>query len=282
MKSLFNLILVPTLLLSTSCNGQIKNIKTLSLKIDGNCKICEKTIETAANKKNIAKLVWDKNTKTASVSFDATKTSEDEILKRIALAGYDNEKFLAPDKAYGNLPECCKYDRARKKTEAKSGVVVSTTDQSKITNTQNTSVNQLKIIFDSYFDLKNSLVKTDNKSAIIKAENLSSAISKIEMNKLEGNQHAIWMKVYKDLVSETNKVAKSNNIEEQRMAFIQLSEKIYELIKVANFDFPVYYQHCPMYNDNKGANWLSLESSIKNPYYGSQMLSCGKTLETIK
>jgi hypothetical protein len=66
------------------------------------------------------------------------------------------------------------------------------------------------------------------------------------------------------------------------MAFMQVSEKMHELIKVANFDFPVYYQHCPMYNDNKGANWLSLESSVKNPYYGSQMLSCGKTIETIK
>jgi hypothetical protein len=37
-----------------------------------------------------------------------------------------------------------------------------------------------------------------------------------------------------------------------------------------------------MYNDGKGANWLSKESAIKNPYYGSQMLSCGKTVETIK
>jgi hypothetical protein len=37
-----------------------------------------------------------------------------------------------------------------------------------------------------------------------------------------------------------------------------------------------------MYNDGKGANWLSKESTIKNPYYGSQMLTCGKTVETIK
>jgi hypothetical protein len=37
-----------------------------------------------------------------------------------------------------------------------------------------------------------------------------------------------------------------------------------------------------MYNNGKGANWLSKEILIKNPYYGSQMLSCGKTVETIK
>jgi hypothetical protein len=30
------------------------------------------------------------------------------------------------------------------------------------------------------------------------------------------------------------------------------------------------------------ANWLSKENAVKNPYYGSQMLTCGKTVETIK
>jgi hypothetical protein len=35
-------------------------------------------------------------------------------------------------------------------------------------------------------------------------------------------------------------------------------------------------------NGGKGANWVSKDNTIKNPYYGSQMLSCGKTLETIK
>ena len=57
---------------------------------------------------------------------------------------------------------------------------------------------------------------------------------------------------------------------------------MYELIKVSKPKDAVYYQHCPMYNNGKGANWLSKESAIKNPYYGSQMLTCGSTVETIK
>ena len=61
-----------------------------------------------------------------------------------------------------------------------------------------------------------------------------------------------------------------------------LSKNIYELIKVSKSAGTVYYQFCPMANDGKGANWLSKESAIKNPYYGSQMLTCGKTVETIK
>jgi len=31
----------------------------------------------------------------------------------------------------------------------------------------------------------------------------------------------------------------------------------------------------------KKAVWLSNEKAIKNPYYGSQMLTCGKVVETI-
>jgi len=57
---------------------------------------------------------------------------------------------------------------------------------------------------------------------------------------------------------------------------------MYDLIKTTKPETPVYYQHCPMANGGKGANWLSKENAVKNPYYGSQMLTCGKTVETIK
>ena len=57
---------------------------------------------------------------------------------------------------------------------------------------------------------------------------------------------------------------------------------MYELIKVSKHTEIIYYQQCPMYNDGKGANWLSKESVIKNPYFGSMMISCGKTVETLK
>ena len=87
-----------TLLLSVTIAGaQIKNATTETVKIYGNCGMCKTTIETAGNLKKVAKVEWNKDTKMATLTYDATKTSQDEILKRIALAGYDNDKFLAPD-----------------------------------------------------------------------------------------------------------------------------------------------------------------------------------------
>lgn len=112
-----------TLLLSiTIGNAQIKNAKTETVKVYGNCGMCKKTIETAANLKNATKVDWNVETKMLTMTYDTKKTNPDEILKRIALAGYDSDKFLAPDAVYDKLHGCCQYDREAKtavKVEAK-------------------------------------------------------------------------------------------------------------------------------------------------------------------
>ena len=76
--------------------------------------MCESTIEKAGNMKEVSMVDWNKDTKTATISYDSLKTTKDEILKKIALAGYDNESFLAPDDIYSNLAGCCQYNRAEK------------------------------------------------------------------------------------------------------------------------------------------------------------------------
>jgi copper chaperone CopZ len=123
MKSIKILMAITLLLSFTACNAQIKNAKTESVKIYGNCGMCETTIEKAGNVKKIAQVDWNKDTKMATLTYDPSKTNQDEILKRIALAGYDSEKFLAPDDVYAKLPECCQYDRV-KKTETVKAVAI--------------------------------------------------------------------------------------------------------------------------------------------------------------
>ena len=44
---------------------------------------------------------------------------------------------------------------------------------------------------------------------------------------------------------------------------------------------PIYVQRCPMADSNKGADWLSKKKEIKNPYFGSAMLKCGETIDSI-
>lgn len=278
------------LLLSvTIASAQIKNSKTETVKIYGNCGMCKTKIETAGNVKKLAKVEWDKDTKMATLTYDSSKTSQDEILKRIALAGYDSDKFLAPDATYDALHGCCQYDREAKvavSTEMK--METTTENHANHANHSDASVakqqvdNKLKVVFDTYFLLKDALVKTDGKVAATVAKDVLTALNAVKMDELAMDVHMIWMKEMKGLMADSKSISETQDIERQREIFIPFSKSIYELIKVAKYETPVYLQFCPMANDGKGANWLSKESAVKNPYYGSQMMTCGKTVETIQ
>ena len=275
-------------LLSNTAIAQIKNATTEQVKIYGNCGMCETKIEKAGNIKKIANVDWNHETQMATLTYDAKKTNQDEILKRIALVGYDSDKFLAPDDVYNNLHGCCQYDRVAKvpvkednKTTA-SSEDHSNHNHSEMITTEVQKDNQLKVIFDNYFLLKDALIASDGTKTALASKELLTAVNNVKMDKLEMEVHMVWMKVVNTIKEDAEHIADTKDIKHQRDHFTTLSKDIYTLIKAAKYEVPVYYQFCPMYSDGKGANWLSKENAVKNPYYGSMMLSCGKTVETIK
>lgn len=287
MKSKSNIFLtIIVLLLFPLCNAQTKNQKTETVKIYGNCEICESTIEKAGNLKNQSIVDWNKETKFAIISYDSLKTSKEEILKRIALAGYDSDTFLAPNDTYSNLPSCCQYERI-KQTNTKMEepkMEMTTIDHSMHSNKMDEmqDPNPLSEVYDSYFAVKDALVRTDGASASTSSKTLFTEINNVKMDKLSMDVHMAWMKVFENLKEDAEHIADIKDIGRQRDHFISLSKNIYEVMKISKQETPTYYQFCPMANDGKGANWLSKENTIKNPYYGSQMLNCGNTVETIK
>lgn len=285
---------IMALLSSTAINAQIKNTKTESVKIYGNCQMCEVTIERVGNVKNEAEVDWNKETKMATITYDANLTNPDEILKRIALAGYDSDQFLAPDKAYAMLSECCQYERINKKeaimpnssmkmeSHSNHGAEMGMKNGEKpAENMETQNAGELQPVFDRYFDLKDALVQSDGKSASTAAKALVTEIGKVKMGELEPKTHEVWMVKMKALSENAEKISESTDADDQRIYFSGLSQPMYELMKLSTAGPTVYYQKCPMYNNGKGANWLSKESSIKNPYYGSMMMTCGSTVEKI-
>jgi hypothetical protein len=137
---------------------------------------------------------------------------------------------------------------------------------------------QLKPVFDDYFAMKNALVKSDAKTTSAKAKELLSAIGVVKMDKLKAEEHTVWMKVIKKITADAKSISLNQDLKKQRETFKSLSKNTYELIKASNPAETVYYQYCPMAD----ANWLSKEKAVKNPYYGSSMLTCGNVVETIK
>lgn len=267
--------------------AQIKNAKTETVHVYGECGMCRARIAKAGNIKKVALVNWDENTKEAEITYDSEKTNTDEILKRIALAGHDNEKFLAPDDAYAKLHGCCQYERTLKAYVTQEQQKSSVPDEHSGHHTAQSNsmesaqeIPQLKQVFDHYFALKDALVKTDESTAKSKANELSKAIKEVDVAKLSKEERSQWEKYAEGFSASVDKIIAAKNISDQRKFFSELSKTVYDLAKVSKQDSPIYYQHCPMYNG--GANWLSKENTVKNPYYGSQMLTCGNVVETIK
>lgn len=287
MKLLFSLLATaPMLLLSTNGFTQIKNAKTETVKVLGNCGTCKKNIETAAYAKKLSVADWDENNKTAKLTYDSTKTTSDAILKKIALAGYDNQNYLAPDVAYHKLNPCCQYERKQQANAgphiAGAGNMTNGHAMAQDSSKQPKDENILSAVYKSYFAIKDALVKGDGKAASANAKELYNAVDAVPMDKLPNAQHMVWMKYMKDISYNAEHIKSTTETDHQREHFVKLSTAIYEVMKAIKPAYPVYYDHCPMYNNGKGGDWLSKESDIKNPYYGSQMLGCGNTKEVIK
>lgn len=104
----------------TSCKNETKQETEVALEtamtdvsfgVRGNCGMCKKTIEKAANGvEGVANGTWDVDKKKIDVSFDDTKIDAMAIHNAIAASGYDTEKATGDLVAYENLPGCCKYD----------------------------------------------------------------------------------------------------------------------------------------------------------------------------
>ena len=85
---------------------------TASFTVLGNCGMCEKVIETTANKlKGVKNAIWDKEQNILTITYNSKKISLIDIKKSIANSGYDTDEIKATKEAYDALHYCCKYDR---------------------------------------------------------------------------------------------------------------------------------------------------------------------------
>lgn len=77
----------------------------------GVCDIAKLKIDSAAKLNGVEEANWNRTTRLLTLKFDSTKVSLDNILKNVAIAGFDNERYFADDYAYEQLPDSCKYER---------------------------------------------------------------------------------------------------------------------------------------------------------------------------
>lgn len=140
---------------------------------------------------------------------------------------------------------------------------------------QNAAVDKITA---SYIGVKNALVGSNATLAKSKSVELLAALS-APIKGLQPAQQKLLGTYLDKLKFDSRHISETTVIDHQREHFESLSKNMYSLLSGLKLNSTtVYQQYCPM----KKAAWLSESEDIRNPYYGDDMLECGKVTATLK
>lgn len=141
----------------------------------------------------------------------------------------------------------------------------------------------IKVIVSTYLQLKNAFTNDNTTDAATAGTKLETAFKNFDKTSLTATQKKTFEDVEDDAREHAEHIGKNGgNIAHQREHFEMLSKDIYDLVKIFGGGQVLYKDFCPMYNNKKGAYWISETKEIKNPYLGKAMPTCGTIKEEIK
>ncbi|SDR97904.1 Protein of unknown function [Gillisia sp. Hel1_33_143] len=130
-----------------------------------------------------------------------------------------------------------------------------------------------------YFMLKDALVGDDTKKAAQSGTKLVASLKAFDTKSYSKEEQEELADIIEDATEHAEHISESA-IDHQREHFKTLSKDITDMVAITGTKNTLYEQYCPMYD--KGSAWLSSSNEVKNPYYGSKMLKCGKVQKTIQ
>lgn len=133
-------------------------------------------------------------------------------------------------------------------------------------------------VLESYMELKDALIATDEKTAADAGKKLESALKDFNVDDYTPEQIKELSDIIEVAIEHAEHISRSD-ISHQREHFQMLSNDMIDMVAITGTNHTLYQQHCPMYAD--GGTWLSLEKKVSNPYYGSKMMNCGEVQKVI-
>ncbi len=110
MKTIILMMFILTGTLNWAQNSE-KKINTVEIQTTAECGDCKERLENMLNyTKGVKFAELDLDSKKVTVKFDTSKISLNEIKTKISELGYDADDLKADEKAYKELPECCKVN----------------------------------------------------------------------------------------------------------------------------------------------------------------------------
>ncbi|MBX9784612.1 MAG: DUF3347 domain-containing protein [Chitinophagaceae bacterium] len=138
----------------------------------------------------------------------------------------------------------------------------------------------------AYYALKDAFVAGDTAKINAAAVQLKKLVDSLKLDELQKRDTVAFQGINGrtgDVASEIDGMLGEKDIEKKRESFEMISNAFYDIVRAVRPNgATVYYQYCPMAFNDKGAYWLSNADSIRNPYFGKKMLTCGEVKETMK
>jgi len=170
-------------------------------------------------------------------------------------------------------------------SEKKSESDVHTSHETAVSNESNAASDQgtFSELFSHYQHLTFALSSDDDKEAANAAKGMLEALPKINTKGFSTAQKSIFDDIAADILEHSEHIGDNiGNIAHQREHLVLLSKDFYDIAKEFGTEKSMYKVFCSMYDDDKGAYWLSDSKEVKNPYYGEMMLTCGEVQEELK
>lgn len=170
------------------------------------------------------------------------------------------------------LLSCSNRDKRTNQVDEKS------TDETLISALADAESNitaQTDEIITTYLYMKDALVNEDSATAAAAGSDLTKQLKSYKIDSYDNENQSNLQKLIDDATLHAQYIAE-NSIAIQREHFDILSKNMIDLIEMTGTTKKLYVAYCPMYNNDKGAQWLSDSEEIKNPYYGSAMMTCGE------
>ena len=140
---------------------------------------------------------------------------------------------------------------------------------------------QLSGMLKGYFALSEALAKDDSAAGVARAASLRKQLAGVDAKMLAENDRVAWKQHASMIADILEDLGKAKRIEKLREQFDVLSQQILAVSRFFGVEKAVVRIRCPMAFNNRGAEWLQPDRTVRNPYFGASMPGCGAVVETL-
>jgi len=138
-------------------------------------------------------------------------------------------------------------------------------------------------VLDAYMELASALAGDDMTKAEAAAAALSTSTQAASTASYPQDFQGLWASHVDGMRDAVAKMNEAQDIATLRKSFHAVSDILIGILKRTHIDSnqSLYVAHCPLAFNNSGADWLTSEKVVLNPYFGQSMLRCGSINQTL-